>query len=162
MQLGKQYKEGEWKFAFIIWGVYLDNGLNTLWLFNGNDMHDSTMPSKSTMAKAQGQGGGGGGDEPDVGASAGAGAVQVGGAGGDKSTLEVMVMCHLLPIQLVWSGLQLVQVKPQLGIITQCEAEMWPRLHTIREFADNFQQFRDTRTSSCNSSIFYVNKKVVN
>ncbi|KAF9487141.1 hypothetical protein BDN71DRAFT_1437064 [Pleurotus eryngii] len=82
MQLGKWCKEGEWNFVFLRWGVYLDNGPNTLWLFNGNDMHVSTMPSKSTMAEARGQGGGGGGSGPNV--DAGAGAVQVGGAAGDQ------------------------------------------------------------------------------
>ncbi|KAJ8690694.1 hypothetical protein PTI98_012100 [Pleurotus ostreatus] len=75
MQLGKRCKEGEWNFVFLRWGVYLDNGPNTLWLFNGNDMHGSTMPSKSTMAEAQGQRSGG---------STGGHNVVAGGAAGDQ------------------------------------------------------------------------------
>ncbi|KAF4573276.1 hypothetical protein EYR36_007787 [Pleurotus pulmonarius] len=49
MQLKKKCQKGEWNFVFLRWGVYLDNDANTLWLFNANDSHASTMPSKTTM-----------------------------------------------------------------------------------------------------------------
>ncbi|KAF4590093.1 hypothetical protein EYR38_009391 [Pleurotus pulmonarius] len=49
MQLKKKCLKGEWNFVFLRWGVYLDNDANTLWLFNANDSHCSTMPSKTTM-----------------------------------------------------------------------------------------------------------------
>ncbi|KAF9489671.1 hypothetical protein BDN71DRAFT_284849 [Pleurotus eryngii] len=51
MQSKKRCKEGEWNFVYLRWGVYLQNGPNTLWLFDANHIHGSTMPSKSTLMR---------------------------------------------------------------------------------------------------------------
>ncbi|KAF9493989.1 hypothetical protein BDN71DRAFT_1432072 [Pleurotus eryngii] len=48
MQNKKCCKKGEWNFVYPRWGVYLQNGPNTLWLFDAKHTHGSTMPSKST------------------------------------------------------------------------------------------------------------------
>ncbi|KAF4603260.1 hypothetical protein EYR38_003673 [Pleurotus pulmonarius] len=51
MQSKKCCKEGEWNFVYLRWGVYLQNGPNTLWLFDANHIHGSTMPGKSTLMR---------------------------------------------------------------------------------------------------------------